>query len=66
MYKVELDKVTGIMHGDTIKAAYVSRKTFATRKEAQAHADKVQDAKNAGETKGASSFPYWEQRIIAA
>lgn len=66
MYKVELDKVTGIMVGDTVRGAYRSRKTFATYKEASAYADKIQDRLNKVGTKGPSSFPYWEQRIVVA
>lgn len=63
-YRVELDKVTGIMVGDTIPGAYKSRKRFKHYLQAQKHADKVQDAFNAQHNSGVRYFPYWEQRIV--
>jgi len=64
MYKVELDKATGIMVGDTVQGAYKSRKRFKHYPDARKYADKIQDTFNAQHNSGVRYFPYWEQRIV--
>jgi hypothetical protein len=64
VYKVVMDKVTGIMAEDFIPGAYKSRKRFKHYFQAQKHADRIQDAFNAQHNSGVLYFPYWEQRIV--
>ena len=64
MYKVELDKVTGIREGDVVVGAYKSRRRFKYALQAHQYAIKIQDAFNAQHNSGVRYFPYWERRVV--